>query len=103
MKWSSSNMSENVLYIWVMLSEQFSRKKKKTKKETGEVNWNISKEHHIWLLKEHLVSCQNDRLSSWGMTKVAFIMCATATMSEICRKTRLLSLYRWNYSARIRL
>jgi hypothetical protein len=32
----------------------------------------------------YIESCQNDRLSSYGITRVAFMIRATATMSHIC-------------------
>lgn len=34
----------------------------------------------------NLESCQKDRLSNWGITSVAFIKRATATMSDICEQ-----------------
>jgi hypothetical protein len=42
-------------------------------------------------LKSHLLSCQNDFLSSSGITSVAFIMRAIATISHICSKSNKFS------------
>lgn len=56
-------------------------------------NWKGYKLHllepsdaEIEYTQKYLESCQNERLSNWGMTKVAFIICATATMSDIYSK-----------------
>jgi len=37
-------------------------------------------------IEKYLVSCQNDLLSSSGITRVAFMIRATATISHICSK-----------------
>ena len=37
-------------------------------------------------LNSYLLSCQNDFLSSSGITRVAFMIRATATISHICSK-----------------
>lgn len=45
----------------------------------------------IEYVQGYLESFQNERLSNWGMTKVAFIICATATMSDIYKKKGIIT------------
>lgn len=42
-------------------------------------------------IEKYLVSCQNDLLSSSGITRVAFMIRAIATISHICSRENKLS------------
>jgi len=86
-KCSSSKTSEKLLKenYKIQLSENpIQREKAQKKNNCKSQNW------------KYLVSCQNDLLSSSGITRVAFIIRATATISHICSKGKKSSGTKYN-------
>lgn len=80
---SSSKISEKLLQIKkkTMKSNYVKPNKREDYKKKNQTEF-----------RSYLVSCQNEFLSSSGITRVAFMIRAIATISHICSKSQLLAI-----------
>lgn len=80
MKWSTSNISSNLLFcqqsFTMLRSLELTKGKIRNKRERN--TWNYGR-------PKHLASAQKDVLSSSGTIRVIFKYLAIATMSQICK------------------